>query len=171
MTNHHSLGDASTRFCFLKAWTSIAHSGLDKVFLASGTLPIYDRLVNEPKLDESYLKNAKVETFNEEYQLPRLSGPTDKVRATSRMDPPIPTPYFGNCNMSCMSLTRTTILKEKEGFLMVAKLIGENLYKMLTDKDGILKDMVSIEDMFSDGANDGTPKLKFYDLILDLRSL
>ncbi|KAI3809674.1 hypothetical protein L1987_19271 [Smallanthus sonchifolius] len=226
MTNHHSLGDASTRFCFLKAWTSIAQSGSDESFLANGTLPIYDRLVNDPKLDESYLKNVKVETFNEEYQLPRLSGPTDKVRATfiltrsvinslkklvttqlprlayvssftiscayiwncaaslhndelalfgfvvncrSRLDPPIPTAYFGNCNKPCMNLARTTILKEKEGFLTAAKLIGENLYKMLTDKDGILKDIVSIEDMFSNVGPTmmgvaGTPKLKFYDL-------
>ncbi|CAH1418875.1 unnamed protein product [Lactuca virosa] len=82
MTNHHSLGDASTRFCFLKAWTFIAQSGTDKLFLTNGTLPVYDRLVKYPKLDESYLKNAKVETFNEEYQPQSLSGPTDKLRAT-----------------------------------------------------------------------------------------
>ncbi|KAL4573066.1 hypothetical protein LXL04_019859 [Taraxacum kok-saghyz] len=82
MTNHHSLGDASTRFCFLKAWTSIAQSGSDELFLAHGTLPFYDRVVNFPNLDESYLKYAKVETFNEEYQLQTLSGPTDKVRTT-----------------------------------------------------------------------------------------
>ncbi|KAL7587267.1 hypothetical protein Lser_V15G40411 [Lactuca serriola] len=82
MTNHHSLGDASTRFCFLKAWTSIAQSGTDELFLTHGSLPVYDRLVKFPKLDESYLKNAKVETFNEEYQPRCLSGPTDKVRAT-----------------------------------------------------------------------------------------
>ncbi|KAI3809675.1 hypothetical protein L1987_19272 [Smallanthus sonchifolius] len=164
MTNHHSLGDASTRFCFLKAWTSVAQTGSDESFLAIGTLPIYDRLVNDPILDESYLKNVKVEVFNEEYQLPRLSGPTDKVQATfiltrsvinglkklvttqlprlayvssftvacayiwncvaslhnnelalfgfvvncrSRMDPPIPTTYFGNCNKLCMNLART----------------------------------------------------------------
>ncbi|KAI7742016.1 hypothetical protein M8C21_029276, partial [Ambrosia artemisiifolia] len=79
MTNHHSLGDASTRFCFLKAWTSIAQSGgSDEQFVADGTLPIYDRLLKYPKIDESYVKNVKVETFNEEYKLPRLSGPTDK---------------------------------------------------------------------------------------------
>ncbi|KAL7587268.1 hypothetical protein Lser_V15G40410 [Lactuca serriola] len=82
MTNHHSLGDASTRFCFLKAWTSIACSGTDKSFLANGTLPFYDRVVNYPKLDESYLKRSKVETLNEGYQPPSLSGPTDKSRAT-----------------------------------------------------------------------------------------
>lgn len=62
---HHSLCDASTGFCFLKAWMLIAQSGgSDELFLANGTLPVYDRLVKFPKLDESYLKYAKVETFN-----------------------------------------------------------------------------------------------------------
>ncbi|KAJ9550574.1 hypothetical protein OSB04_014619 [Centaurea solstitialis] len=84
MTNHHSLGDASTRFCFLKAWTSIARSGSDESFLANGTLPVIDRVVNYPKIDELYLKNLEVETtfFKKEFQPPRLSEPTDKVRAT-----------------------------------------------------------------------------------------
>ncbi|KAI3736215.1 hypothetical protein L6452_15753 [Arctium lappa] len=82
MTNHHCLGDASTRVCFLKAWTSIARSGTDESFLANGPLPLYDRVIKYPKLDEIYLKNAKIETFTQEYQLPSLSEPTNNVRAT-----------------------------------------------------------------------------------------
>ncbi|MFS8024469.1 putative anthocyanin 6''-O-malonyltransferase [Helianthus anomalus] len=82
MTNHHCVGDARTRFCFLKAWTSIARFGSDESFLANGTLPLYDRVAANPKLEESYLKFAKVETFKEEYQPPKLCGPTDNVRAT-----------------------------------------------------------------------------------------
>ncbi|KAJ0668112.1 putative anthocyanin 6''-O-malonyltransferase [Helianthus annuus] len=81
MTNHHCLGDASTRFCFLKAWTSIARFGSDESFLANGTLPLYDRVAANPKLEESYLKFAKVETFKD-YEPPKLCGPTDNVRAT-----------------------------------------------------------------------------------------
>ncbi|KAK1439742.1 hypothetical protein QVD17_05562 [Tagetes erecta] len=228
MTNQHILGDASTRFCFLKAWTSIAKSGSDESFLANGTLPIYDRLINYPKLDESYLKYAKIEKFNEEYQIPRLSGPTDKVRATFvltrtlinrlkklvstrlptlayvssftvafayicncvanlhnddkkilfgfpvdcrlRVDPPIPNAYFGNCVMPFMTLTRTSILKGKEGFLTAARLIGDDLHKMLTNKEEIMKDLGPTENWFPDGFPEkimgvaGTPKLKFYDL-------
>ncbi|KAI7737986.1 hypothetical protein M8C21_022832 [Ambrosia artemisiifolia] len=228
MTNHHTLGDASTRYCFLKAWTSIAQSSCsDDPFLANGTLPVYDRLVKYSKLDESHIRNAKFETFTEEYKLPRLSGPTNKVRATfilarttinglkklvstrhptlahvssftvacayiwscvaklhndelelftfvidcrSRLDPPIPAAYFGNCVMPCMTLARTTNLKEKEGFLTAAKLIGENLHKMLNDKDGVVKDIGPIENLFPNGwptkimGVAGTPKLKFYDL-------
>ncbi|KAI3780763.1 hypothetical protein L2E82_10753 [Cichorium intybus] len=227
MTNHHSLGDASTRFCFLKAWTSIAQSGSDELFLANGTLPVYDRVVKYPKLDESYLKYAKVETFNEDYQPLSLSGPTDKVRATviltrsvlnqlkklvltelptlvyvssftvacgyiwsciaesrkdelelfgftidcrARLNPPIPAAYFGNCVTFTMAMEKASLLTGKEGFLTAARLLGENLHKTLNDKDGIVKDFGSFEDLFKDlkpttamGVA-GTPKLKFYDL-------
>ncbi|KAJ0873831.1 putative anthocyanin 6''-O-malonyltransferase [Helianthus annuus] len=228
ITNHHSLGDASTTFCFLKAWTSVAqYNGSDENFLAKGTLPIYDRLVNYPKLDEINLKKAKVEAFNEEYKLPRLCGPTDKVRATfilsrtminglkklvstqiptlaylssftiacayiwncvaslhndeivlfgfaidcrSRMDPPIPAAYFGNFLGRCINVARTSILTGKDGFLAAAELIGENLNKILTDKDGLVKGLVPMENMFADGwptrmmGVAGSPKHKLYDL-------
>ncbi|KAJ9548872.1 hypothetical protein OSB04_021415 [Centaurea solstitialis] len=230
MTNHHILGDASTTFCFLKAWTSIARYGTDESFLASGNLPVYDRVVNYPKLDETYLKRAKVETFNhKEYRLRSLSRPTDKVRATfvlarttinrlkkqvstdlptltyvssftvacgyiwsciagsrnderelftfavdcrARLDPPIPADYFGNCVRGCRMMEKTALLTGKEGFMAAVKLIGENLHKMLTDKDGILKGVDQlVGDLFAANgmpttvvAVAGTPKLKLYDL-------
>ncbi|KAJ9548873.1 hypothetical protein OSB04_021416 [Centaurea solstitialis] len=229
LTNHHILGDARTRFCFLKAWTSIARSGTDESFLANGTLPVYDRLVNYPKLDESYLKFANVETVNhEEYRPKTLSRPTDKVRATfvltrttinrlkkqvstdlptlayvssftvacgyiwsciagsrnderelltfavdcrARLDPPIPAAYFGNCVRGCRMMEKASLLTGKEGFMAAVKLIGENLHKMLTDKDGIVKDVDQLfGDLFANGmpttvvAVAGTPKVELYDL-------
>ncbi|PWA64542.1 Chain A, Malonyl-coa [Artemisia annua] len=83
ITNHHSLGDASTRFCFLNAWTSIARSGNDdESFIANGDRPLYDRMANYPILDEPCLKRAKVESFNEDYVTQSLAGPSDKLRAT-----------------------------------------------------------------------------------------
>nr|GEW56413.1 malonyl-coenzyme A:anthocyanin 3-O-glucoside-6''-O-malonyltransferase-like [Tanacetum cinerariifolium] len=84
ITYHHSLGDASTCFCFLKAWTSIARSGNnDESFIANGTFPLYDRVIsNYSRLDEIYLKRAKVECFHEDYVTPSLSGSSDKQRAT-----------------------------------------------------------------------------------------
>ncbi|CAH1454578.1 unnamed protein product [Lactuca virosa] len=89
ITNHHGLGDASTRFCFLEAWTSIARSGSDELFLANGTLPFYDRVINHPALDEIYLKRAKLDTFDEKYQPRRLSGQSNNVRATLMLTRPI----------------------------------------------------------------------------------
>ncbi|KAI3704472.1 hypothetical protein L1987_74693 [Smallanthus sonchifolius] len=83
MTNNHCLGETSTRFCFLNAWASIARVGTNEWFLANRTLPFYDRVVENPKIDESYLVNfGKVETFKEDYVPPELCGPIDKVRAT-----------------------------------------------------------------------------------------
>ncbi|KAD4981807.1 hypothetical protein R6Q59_001524 [Mikania micrantha] len=227
MTNHHCLGDASTRFCFLNAWTSISRSGTEESFLSNGTLPFYDRVIKNLKLEESYLKYAKVEGFKDEYEPPNLCGPTDKVRATfilprsvlnrlkklvsiqhptlayvssftvacaymwsciastqedqlqlfgftidcrARMSPPIPTSYFGNCVGGCVAMDRTTRLTGKDGFVTAAKLIGESLHKTLTDKDGIVKEIESFGELFSNGIPTsmigvaGTPKLKFYDM-------
>ncbi|KAI3746831.1 hypothetical protein L6452_09272 [Arctium lappa] len=228
MTNHHCLGDASTRYCFLKAWTSIARFGSDESFLANGTLPFFDRVVKYPKLDESSLKNAKVETFSQVYQPQSLSGPTDKVRVTfimtrtvinrlkkwvstqlptlayvssftvacgyfwsciaksrndelqlfgftidcrARMDPPMPAAYFGNCVVPCIATAKTSLLTTgKEGFLTAAKLLGENLHTILTDKDGIVKEIGPLDELLSQGMPTtmigvaGAPKLKFYDL-------
>ncbi|KAI7725132.1 hypothetical protein M8C21_007960 [Ambrosia artemisiifolia] len=227
MTNHHCLGDATTRFSFLKTWTSIAQSGSDESFLANGTFPSYDRPIRNPKLDESYLKFMKVENFKEEFQLPKLCGPTNKVRATfilaqtvvnrlknlvstqlptlayvssftvacayiwsciaktskdelqlfslaidcrARMNPAIPKAYFGNCVGWCLAMENSTQLTGKEGFLTAAKLIGESLHETLTDKEGIVKDIAILDDLFPNGIPTsilgvaGTPKLKFYDM-------
>nr|GEZ08095.1 malonyl-coenzyme A:anthocyanin 3-O-glucoside-6''-O-malonyltransferase-like [Tanacetum cinerariifolium] len=83
LTNHHVLCDASTRFDFLKAWTSIAKHGTDELFLASGSLPFYDRAIKYPdSLDEIYLNQPGIETIDENYQPPHLVSCPDKVRAT-----------------------------------------------------------------------------------------
>ncbi|PWA48048.1 Chain A, Malonyl-coa [Artemisia annua] len=179
ITNHHSLGDASTRFCFLNAWTSIARSGNDdESFIANGDRPLYDRMANYPILDEPCLKRAKVESFNEDYVTQSLAGPSDKLLACAyiwsciaksrndelqlfgipidcraHMKPPIPAAYFGNCVDGCMSIAKTNLLIGKEGFITAAKLLGENLHKTLADyKDGVLKDtMESFNDLVSEG--------------------
>ncbi|KVI04168.1 Chloramphenicol acetyltransferase-like domain-containing protein [Cynara cardunculus var. scolymus] len=83
LTNHHTLCDASTRFNFLKAWTSIARNGSDELFLASGSLPFYDRVIKYPTtLDEIHLNQPGIETIKEGYQPPQLDSHTDRVRAT-----------------------------------------------------------------------------------------
>lgn len=227
MTNHHSLGDASTRFCFLNAWTSISRSSTDESFLANGTLPFYDRVISNPKLDQSYLKFSKIDTLYEKYQPSSLPRPSNKLRGTfiltrkilnqlkksvstklptlayvssftvacgyiwsciakarnddlqlfgftidcrARLDPPVPSTYFGNCVGGCMAMAKTTLLTENDGFLTAAKLLGESLHKTLTETGGILKDVEGYEDLFANGIPTtligvaGTPKLKFYDM-------
>ncbi|KAI7746709.1 hypothetical protein M8C21_003376 [Ambrosia artemisiifolia] len=83
LTNHHCLCDATTRINFLNAWTSIAKHGMDELFVASGCLPFYDRVIKYPEsLDESYFNQPGIETIDEGYKLPQLVGETDKARAT-----------------------------------------------------------------------------------------
>ncbi|KAI3723555.1 hypothetical protein L2E82_35211 [Cichorium intybus] len=69
ITNHHSLCDATTRHDFLKAWSLIAMHGTDELFLASGSLPFYERVVKYPSsLDEMALKKARISAINADYQ-------------------------------------------------------------------------------------------------------
>ncbi|XP_071696781.1 malonyl-coenzyme A:anthocyanin 3-O-glucoside-6''-O-malonyltransferase-like [Rutidosis leptorrhynchoides] len=226
MTNHHSLGDASTRFCFLNAWTSISRSDSDELFLANGAKPFYDRVINNPKLDQNYLKFSKIDELYEKYQPLSLSKPSNKLRGTfiltrkvlnelkksvitalptlpyvssftvacgyiwsciakshnddpqlfgftidcrARLDPPVPSTYFGNCVGGCMALAKVTELSGDDGFLTAAKLLGETLHKTLTESGGIIKDIGEIGDLIKNGMPKtiigvaGTPKLKFYD--------
>ncbi|KAI3795377.1 hypothetical protein L1987_38029 [Smallanthus sonchifolius] len=86
------------------------------------------------------------------------------------MNPPLPATYFGNCVGGCIAVEKSSKLTGKEGFVTAAKLIGESLHKTLTGKDGVVKEMESFGDLFSNGIPKtiigvaGTPKLKFYDL-------
>ncbi|MFS7956714.1 putative anthocyanin 6''-O-malonyltransferase [Helianthus anomalus] len=88
-----------------------------------------------------------------------------------RMDPPIPTTYFGNCiTAGCMAMEQSKLLTGKEGFVTAAKLIGESIHKWLTDKDGVVREIESFGDLFASGIPTttisvaGTPKINFYDI-------
>nr|XP_043612382.1 malonyl-coenzyme A:anthocyanin 3-O-glucoside-6''-O-malonyltransferase-like [Erigeron canadensis] len=84
LTNLHVLCDAKTRYHFLMAWTSIFKFGTDELFLASGSLPCYDRVVIKypNSLDEIVLSRPQVQTLGETYKAPQLAPLPDKVRAT-----------------------------------------------------------------------------------------
>ncbi|KAI3781476.1 hypothetical protein L2E82_11491 [Cichorium intybus] len=83
ITNHHVLCDASTKFDFLKLWTSIARHGSDAIVLANGYLPFYDRLLKYPEsLDEIFMNQPGIEALDSDYQISDIVGPTSKVRAT-----------------------------------------------------------------------------------------
>lgn len=78
ITNHHVLCDATTKFDFLKMWTSIA-----KHDTYNGSFPFYDRLLKYPEsLDEIFMNQPGVEALNADYQILDLVGPSSKVRAT-----------------------------------------------------------------------------------------
>ncbi|GKB85255.1 putative RNA-directed DNA polymerase [Tanacetum coccineum] len=66
----------------VQAWISITRSGTDESFLSNGTLPIYDRVEENPKAADRFLRLAKYETLKKDYEHQTLSEPTDKVRST-----------------------------------------------------------------------------------------
>ncbi|XP_071701123.1 malonyl-coenzyme A:anthocyanin 3-O-glucoside-6''-O-malonyltransferase-like [Rutidosis leptorrhynchoides] len=83
LTNHHTLCDASSRYDFLKAWTSIARNGTNDQFLASGIMPFYDKHINFPKsLDDVMVNIPAVQNLDEKYKVPQLVNQGDRVRAT-----------------------------------------------------------------------------------------
>lgn len=83
ITNHHVLCDATTKYDFLKAWTSIARYGSDEWYLANHSLPVYERVIEYPDhLDKMFMNQPRVETLSLEYQPRELVGPSIKVRAT-----------------------------------------------------------------------------------------
>ncbi|GJU55136.1 malonyl-coenzyme A:anthocyanin 3-O-glucoside-6''-O-malonyltransferase-like protein [Tanacetum coccineum] len=187
MTNHHTLGDASTRFCFLKAWISITRSGTDESFLANGTLPIYDRVEENQKAAESFLKFAKYETLKEDYEHQILSGSTDKVRATFVLTRNV-------LNQLKKSVTELPTLAHVSSFTVACAYVWSNI--ATSHNDGLQMFGFTIDcrarlnppvpanyfgnclsgylefdsDLFADGVPStmigvaGTPKLKFYDI-------
>ncbi|KAJ9550501.1 hypothetical protein OSB04_014546 [Centaurea solstitialis] len=238
ITNHHVLCDATTKFGFLKVWSSIARDGTDGLLLAKGYLPSFDRPVKYPDaLDEIFMTQRGVETLNEGFQPPQLSGLPPKVRATfiltkeqinsvkkwvsaelptlgyvssfsvacayiwscvaksrigiqerdtedelerfvcsanfrSRMDPPVPETYFGNCVGPCIAITKSAMLSSDKGFLIAVESIGKAISETVNNKDGIVKNAESwFEMVFKPTAKipvkigvAGTPKLRNYDI-------
>nr|Q8GSN8.1 RecName: Full=Malonyl-coenzyme A:anthocyanin 3-O-glucoside-6''-O-malonyltransferase; Short=Dv3MaT; Short=Malonyl CoA:anthocyanin 3-O-glucoside-6''-O-malonyltransferase [Dahlia pinnata]AAO12206.1 malonyl CoA:anthocyanin 3-O-glucoside-6''-O-malonyltransferase [Dahlia pinnata] len=90
------------------------------------------------------------------------------VGCRSRLDPPLPENYFGNCSAPCIVTIKNGVLKGENGFVMAAKLIGEGISKMVNKKGGILEYADRWYDGFKIPARkmgiSGTPKLNFYDI-------
>lgn len=234
LTNHHCLCDATTRFNFLKTWTSIAKHCTDDISLANGDLPVYERVIKYPEdLDEIYLNQPGIEVIDDGYQLPHLVGETDKVRATlvltqthvnrlkkwlhtqlptveyvssfsvacafvwsciakaraaeeksedddglerficavdwrSRMDPPLPQNYFGNCVGPCFSApVKTSLLASNKGFLTAAQVFGKALSETLKNKDVINDAYTWLERVYDPVPTigvSGSPKVKIYEV-------
>ncbi|KAJ0807858.1 putative anthocyanin 6''-O-malonyltransferase [Helianthus annuus] len=113
----------------------------------------------------AYIWSCIANTCKEELQVFRFL-----IDCRARMNPAIPAAYFGNCVIGgCKATENTTLLTGREGFVTAAKLLGESVHRMLTDKDGVVKEIESFEDLSSNripttiiGVS-GTQKIKFYD--------
>ncbi|KAJ9550493.1 hypothetical protein OSB04_014538 [Centaurea solstitialis] len=214
LTNHHTLSDATSRYELLKAWTSIAKYGTDEIFLANGSLPFYDRVIEYPQcLDDIFFNQHTINTLDENYRHPQLVSSTDRVRATfvltraqinslkkwillqlpkleyvssftlgcayiwtcitksrvhldrkktenelerfacvidwrSRLDPPVPQTYFGNCVGPCFTTMKSTILTGNKGFVTAVELITKSIRETVKNNQGMLKDAETWLDRF-----------------------
>ncbi|KAJ0826792.1 putative transferase [Helianthus annuus] len=234
LSNHHSLCDARTRYNFLMGWTSIAKHGSDELFLASGSLPFYDRVINYPdSLDEMLLSLPPIRNIDENYKVQQLVPQPDKVRSTivltrsqitwlkkwllvqlptlkyvssfvvgcgfvwsciaksriliegkkgeyeverfacmadwrSRLEPPVPPTYFGNCTGLCMAITKTTLITGSNGFPTAVDVLGTAIMQAVNNKEGFFEDMErSLEKGLKQAPTigvAGTPKLNVYEV-------
>ncbi|KAI3723498.1 hypothetical protein L2E82_35120 [Cichorium intybus] len=87
----------------------------------------------------------------------------------SRLDPPIPHTYFGNCIGPLFTTTiKSTLLAGNNGFLMAAELFGKALSETVKKKNGVIEDGETvIKSVFAPAPGigvSGTPKIKFYDV-------
>ncbi|XP_071740304.1 malonyl-coenzyme A:anthocyanin 3-O-glucoside-6''-O-malonyltransferase-like [Rutidosis leptorrhynchoides] len=87
------------------------------------------------------------------------------IECRARANPSIPATYFGNCAIPCVCISETSVVRN-EGFIATAKLIGEELHKVLTTEGGVLmarapyskvngRTMIGVA---------GSPKMNFYDV-------
>nr|BAF99693.1 putative anthocyanin acyltransferase [Lobelia erinus] len=83
LTNHHTACDGNARVNFIKSWALISKFGNDELFLASGSLPFFDRtIINDPNGLDAILWSQVATTRVPENQPQHISGNADEVRAT-----------------------------------------------------------------------------------------
>ncbi|KAA8533203.1 hypothetical protein F0562_033264 [Nyssa sinensis] len=86
----------------------------------------------------------------------------------TRLDPPVPETYFGNCLTICFAIAKKSQLVGDEGFLTATALIGEAISKRPQNEEGVLKAMenffLKMTEMKWERAVGvaGSPKLGFY---------
>ncbi|KAL3647155.1 hypothetical protein CASFOL_008123 [Castilleja foliolosa] len=198
--NHHSLGDASSIYSFMKAWASIAKLGV----LDSSHSPVFDRsVISDPlgvdsifwkvlrefpfkpssfpiptnrvrstfTLSPSNIKKLKNLVLAKKPELIQVSsfvvtgayiwtclmksevGDKDSeemflftVDVRSRVDPPVPENYFGNCLGYGMAGLERKELVGEEGFVNAAAAIAEDIKNRVNKKGEVLK---GVEDWMS----------------------
>ncbi|KAJ0447940.1 putative transferase [Helianthus annuus] len=190
LSNHHSLCDARTRYNFLMGWTSIAKHGSDELFLASGSLPFYDRVINYPdSLDEMLLSLPPIRNIDENYKVQQLVPQPDKVRSTIVLTRSqitwlkkwllvqLPTlkyvsSFVVGCGFvwSCIAKSRILIEGKKgsNGFPTAVDVLGTAIMQAVNNKEGFFEDMErSLEKGLKQAPTigvAGTPKLNVYEV-------
>ncbi|CAK7337107.1 unnamed protein product [Dovyalis caffra] len=93
-----------------------------------------------------------------------------EIDCRTRLDPPLPTTYIGNCVAPSVACAKMAQLKGRDGFLIAAKSIGDSLHKNLYQAGGVLKGVTNWAAEW-EAAREGwflgsnlSPKFKMYSL-------
>ncbi|KAJ6878279.1 phenolic glucoside malonyltransferase 1-like [Populus alba x Populus x berolinensis] len=88
----------------------------------------------------------------------------------TRLDPPLPATYFGNCVLPSLACAKTPQLKGSDGFVIGAKSIGDAIHKSLHHTGGVSKTVKNLARQLA-AASKGwllecfsSPKFKMYDI-------
>ncbi|XP_063945831.1 anthocyanidin 3-O-glucoside 6''-O-acyltransferase-like [Daucus carota subsp. sativus] len=196
--NSHLVADGRTMFNFIATWASINAKQLksEDDFDTIKTLPFYDRsVIKDAKgMTSNFLKIG----LQIAQQISKASGPAthelDLVQETAsivlaneiddenevlehmiiaidtraRLDPPIPSNYFGNAVSPCKITLNLSRLRGQEGFVYAAKEIKEALHEQINNDEGVLRGLDTIFDDIEAMKGQkifgvaGSPKLDYY---------
>lgn len=106
----------------------------------------------------------QIEGNKGEYEIDRFSCVAD---FRTRLNPPLPQTYFGNCVGVCFASTNSTVLAGNKGFVIAVELIQKSIHETVKNKD-VFKDaetwleraMLPVPTI----GVAGTPKLNVYDV-------
>ncbi|KAE9449332.1 hypothetical protein C3L33_18742, partial [Rhododendron williamsianum] len=190
---HHAVFDGKSISMFMHSWASICRHGDDST-LTTELTPFYDRtVINDPSdIEKAYLDGwlAHNGPNNRSLEIWDVKAPPDTIAYTwvcliktrrlatqkvqlvigvdcrARLEPPIPSTYFGNCITGRIIVADTNKLMEDYGVAEAAREIGEAIRGL---DDGVLngaEEMISCvlsvlqeEGLFSLAAS---PRFEFY---------
>lgn len=90
------------------------------------------------------------------------------IDTRARLDPPIPSNYFGNAVSPCKTTLNLSRLRGQEGFVYAAKEIKEALHEQINNDEGVLRGLDTIFDDIEAMKGQkifgvaGSPKLDYY---------
>ncbi|KAL4382645.1 Malonyl-CoA:anthocyanidin 5-O-glucoside-6''-O-malonyltransferase [Arachis hypogaea] len=192
ITSHHAVLDGKTSTSFIKSWAYLCNklgdSSSSPCDLPPELSPFLDReIVEDPKgVEAKYLSDWLKQggPNNRSLKVWNLQGPQDSIRAKaekvntnrvfvglnvdcrSRLDPPLPPTYFGNCIGGRLAVAETKGLLGEDGIVVAVQSLSNALETL---KDGVLSGAENWSSLLHDGLHDGkfmsaagTPRFEVY---------
>ncbi|CAI9116063.1 OLC1v1017113C1 [Oldenlandia corymbosa var. corymbosa] len=186
ISNHHSAGDASTIFQFMKTWAdlsfqlqeagdSVSSKSLDIEKLKSLALENREKVLHLSSFTVSvaYVWTCLVKSRAPSGEDVGAEDPelfTFWAECRGRMNPPLPENYFGNYMTLCITETEYGKLAGEGGFQNAVELIGKTIHERLKNSETLFLGA----EHWMEGLHDekwarnvgvaGSPKFSYYNL-------